>query len=92
VHVLNSMGRIFYYVEEYEECQTVFRTILERFGSNEHSFYYLAACSEIEGDFHASLKYYKKALRLENCEDTRTGIQRVSARIKQIESKAVSEP
>ena len=90
MHVLNSLGRIFYYLEEYEKCRIVFRTILERFGPNENSFYYLAACSEIDGDFRASLKYYKKALRLENCEDTRTGIQRVSGRIKQIESKAAN--
>ena len=89
-HALDSLGRIFYYLDEYEECQTVFKMVLERFGPNEHSFYYLAVCSEIKEDFHASLKYYKKALRLEDCEDSRTGTQRVMAKIKQDEKRAAN--
>lgn len=87
-YMLDSIGRIFYYFGEYEECEAVFRTILERFGPNEHSFYYLGACSEIKEDFHASLRYYKKALRVEDCEDSRTGIQRVMANIKRVEKTA----
>ncbi|MGD9563313.1 MAG: protein kinase [Pyrinomonadaceae bacterium] len=84
IYVIESLGRIFYYLGEYKECQAVFNMILDRFGSHEHSFYYLAACSEIEEDFQTSLKYYLKALDLEDCEDSRTGMRRVMARIQQM--------
>lgn len=82
-HLLYSLGRILYQFGEYEYCRDVFKRMLNQFGPNENSYYYLAACSEIEEDFQSSLKFYKKALRIEDCEDTRTGISRVTAKIKQ---------
>jgi tetratricopeptide (TPR) repeat protein len=81
-YLLYSLGRIFYHFGEHENCQDVFKRMLEQIGPNENSFYYLAACSEIAEDFQSSLKFYKKALRIEDCEDTRTGIQRVAAKMR----------
>jgi tetratricopeptide (TPR) repeat protein len=82
-HVLYSLGRVLYSVERYDECMSVMETMLRNHGPSESTFYYLAACSEVRQDFAGSLEYYKKALRLADREDTRTGIQRVSARLKE---------
>ncbi len=87
-HLLDSMGRVFYHFGAYKNCQDVFMQVLEQVGPNENSFYYLAACSEIQGHFQSSLKFYRKALRIEDCEDTRTGIQRVTAKLRQLKKVA----
>ena len=87
-YLLYSLGRIFYHLGEYEDCQNVFKRILEQVGPNETSFYYLAACCEIREDLRSSLGFYKKALRIEDSEDARTGIQRVTAKMKQLRQVA----
>ena len=87
-HLHYSLGRIFYEFGAYDECQRVFGTMLEQCGPNESSFYYLGACSEIREDFRSAQMYYKKALRFEDCEDTRTGIHRVAAKIKPLKKAA----
>lgn len=85
IYVLNSLGRIFYHLGGYKDCEVVFKTMLERFGPNEHAYYHLAACNEIKEDLLASLTYYKKALRLEDSEDSRAGFHRVRAKIRRLE-------
>ena len=85
-HVLESIGRSFYYLDSYDDCETVFTAILDRFGPDAVSLYYLGACNEIRGNHVESLAYYQKALRFEDCEDTRTGIQRVTAQFHRKES------
>ena len=81
-HLLYSLGRSFYHCREYAECESVFTRLLKQIGPNEQSYYYLAACAEIQEDFYRSLKYYKKAFRIEDSEDARTGIQRIRAKLK----------
>lgn len=84
VHELISLGRLLYKYALISECMNVFETALERSGSNALVYYYLGACSEIEGDLERSLLNYTKASRLDDNEDTRTGIRRVSARMKSV--------
>lgn len=79
-HLLCSVGRIFYHLDETDDCESVFAEMLERFGPNESSYYFLAACAEIRGDLGTSLDYYEKANKMLDSEDSRTGIKRVKAR------------
>ena len=60
-HCLNSLGKIFYRIHKFDDCETAFKRILEHSGPNENSYYYLAACSEIRKDFLPALRNYKKA-------------------------------
>lgn len=79
---LYSIGKIYYQLGKIEKCETVFKQSLSLFGDDEKSYYYLAACREIEGDFRASLTFYNKALELNGlCELNRTGAKRVSAKL-----------
>lgn len=89
-YVLESLGRTFYYLSEYDDCRAVFRALADRIGPNERSFYYFAACSEVAGNYPESLENYRAALRFEDCEDTRTGIQRVTAKIR-MDQKALTD-
>lgn len=84
---LASLGKVFYHLGNYQECRTAFRLMLRQYGPSEIAYYYLAACCEIEGDFRDSLAFYRKALRLEDSEDTRTGICRVSASLREHSGK-----
>jgi hypothetical protein len=80
---LYSLARIFYNLGYYMDCQNVCRTLLRRFGSDERPFHYLASCFEAQGDLKLSRHFYRKALRLNDCEDNRIGMTRVSAKLKQ---------
>lgn len=81
-HLLYSFGCVFYHLDEKAHCEMIFSDMLAQFGPNESSYYYLAACSEIRGDYTKALELYKKANHLLDCEDSRTGIHRVSYRLK----------
>ena len=89
IYCLAALGKIFYHLDDFDQCQAVFRLMLHRNGPCEAAYYYLAACSEIKNDFRESLALYTKALRLENCEDTRTGICRVSAKLRERSEKVL---
>jgi len=83
IYCLSALAKVLYHLGTFSECQTVAHAMLRQHGPSEIAFYYLAACSEINGDFRDSLTFYRKALRLEDCEDTRTGICRVSAKLRE---------
>lgn len=80
--LLYSIGKIYYRLEKIEKCKAIFNQSLTLFGSDEKSYYYLAACNEIEGNFQTSSEFYNKALQLNKfCELNRTGAKRVSAKL-----------
>lgn len=80
-HELISLGRVLYKYGLLPECRQAFETALEQTGPNALAYYYLGACGEIDGDLEHSLLNYTKASRLDDNEDTRTGIRRVRARM-----------
>lgn len=82
-HCFYSLGRVFYHLDKIHECKFVFAEQLTRFGPNESSYYFLGACAEIERDFAVALKFYIKANRLMDCEDSRTGIGRVRSKLRE---------
>jgi tetratricopeptide (TPR) repeat protein len=85
VHELVSLGRVLYKYALIPECREIFETALEHAGPNGLAYYYLGACGEIEGDLERSLLNYTKASRLDDNEDTRTGIRRVRARMRSVQ-------
>jgi tetratricopeptide (TPR) repeat protein len=82
LHCRYSLGRVLYHLDKLEDCTTVFAEMLTQFGPNESSYYYLGACAEIQGDLGTALKFYKKANRLLECEDSRAGIRRVISKMR----------
>lgn len=81
-HLEYSIGRVLYHLDELDHCELVFQDMLNRFGPNESSYYFLAACSEIREDNINALAYYRKANQLLDCEDSRTGIRRVGHQLR----------
>lgn len=79
-----SLGKLFYILEEYDDCLAVFNRSLQENGAEEKSFYYLGACYELKGEFELSLFNYNQALQFNNrCELNNSGKRRVTARIKE---------
>lgn len=82
--LLYSIGKIYYQLEKIEECRNIFNQSLAKFGGDDKSYYYIAACYEIKGEFESALAFYNKALQLDKfCELNRTGANRVSAKLKE---------
>ncbi len=79
-----SLGKLFYILEEYDDCLAVFNRSLQEHGAEEKSFYYLGACYEIKGDLELSLLNYNQALQFnDRCELNNSGKRRVTARLKE---------
>jgi len=84
-HELIALGRVLYKYELIPKCREIFELALANAGPNALAYYYLGACFEIESDLERSLLNYTRALRMDDNEDTRTGIRRVQARMKSLD-------
>lgn len=81
-YALRSLGETLFVLGAVRESRFVFQSLSRRYGPDEKTFCYLAACLEIEGDIPRSLRYYNKAFRLGRASDVRTRIARVAAKLK----------
>lgn len=83
-----AIGKIFYYLELYEDCEKTFRLSIAGNGGSENAFYYLGACREVAEDWHSALKFYKAARRFNrHCELIKTGICRITGKINETQSQ-----
>ncbi len=77
-----SIGKMFYQMDKFDDCLKIFKHSLKTCGSDEKSFYYIAACYEVLEEFKLSRSYYDKALKIDpSCESNRTGRRRVEAKL-----------
>jgi tetratricopeptide (TPR) repeat protein len=78
-HIMYSLGRCLFGLGDVGAARDCFRDVLDRFGPDEMAYYYLAACAEVGEEYEAARDFYKQALRMRDCDDTRSGIRRTSA-------------
>ncbi len=75
------LGKLFYGLDLYPECMKVFEDYIQLCGPDARSFYYLAACDEVNFRYAAALENYRQALALDGqCVLTRAAIERVESR------------
>ncbi len=83
-NTLYWVAKMFYGLDRFEECRQTFLESIELFGVDDQALYYIAACNEVLGDSETALLYYRKTLELDpNCELTKSGIQRMLAKLGQ---------
>ena len=76
------LGKLFYGLDLYPECIKVFEDSIQSYGPDARSFYYLAACDEVNLRYAAALDHYRHALALDSqCPLTRAAIERVESRL-----------
>ena len=76
------LGKIYYGVDLYADCQQVCQQSISRFGADDRSLYYIAASNEMTGNHEAALDYYKQALPFDpDCSLTLNGIARMEAQV-----------
>jgi serine/threonine protein kinase len=76
------LGKIFYGLDLFDECASVFQHFNLRHGPDDRSLYYLAACDEVRGRYAEALINYRQALTLDpDCFLTRAAIERVESKL-----------
>jgi len=80
---LNAIGAVYYTVERYDDCKTLFERSLALWGACSYAHYYLASSAEVAEDHARSLEHYQKALELDpDCPLTQGGVKRMRAKVR----------